>query len=200
MNDLARKPEELLSVLADMPPVVRELPKPREMRWLLERLRDGQPIRIDCGAAQGVLVDDVPWGADAFFVGGHMDTFKNRVIGCDDPTMFQSIHSFGETGGTYRVPLPNGRYRVTLFFCEGWYEEREYDVRIDGKTVLPNFTPLAAGHSVAHSKEFDVELHDGLMNIDFLTREHYADINGIRIERRKETELPTKPLRQSPGM
>ena len=190
INGLGRTPTELLTVINGMLPVVHELPTCKSVRSLLECLQTQKPLRINCGSMSDTIVDGSIWYRDMFFYGGHIDNLPSEldIIGCDDPTIFKSIHSFHhKTAGSYRVPLPNGRYSVTLLFCEGWsppVRQRRYDITMENKTVLTDFQPLDAGFAVAHEKQFQVDVVDGRLDIDFLPRiKRHADINGIRIER-----------------
>ena len=61
---------------------------------------------------------------------------KRIAVAADDPRLYDS---FREGEFSYRVPLPNGRYRVVLKFAEpsaGAAGERVFDVDVGGATVL----------------------------------------------------------------
>ena len=187
LNHSKRNPTELIQFVQSRCGTSVDHPVPKSVIWILTCLRDETPLRINCGAEQDMLVGDVAWSRDVFYQGGHIDTLPpGDLIGCDDPTVFKTIHSFSHTtGGRYRIPLPNGRYRITLFFCEGWTasgKERNYDVQVEGQNFLSSFQPLEAGFAVALDKQFETTLEDGLLNIDLIPHQHYADINGICIE------------------
>jgi hypothetical protein len=74
----------------------------------------------------------------------------------------------------YRIPLPVGRYRVTLHNSETYFQEgreqRVFDVIIEGETVLESHEPLAHGWATAYEDGFDVDVSDGLLDMEFVRR------------------------------
>ena len=87
------------------------------------------------------------------------------------------------------MPLPRGKYAVALHFAENWSPApgcRRFDVRIEGKTVLPDFEPLARGFLTAQKYEFPANVEDGLLDIEFLPKIKNAVISAIEISRAVE--------------
>ena len=97
----------------------------------------------------------------------------------------QTVRSFdAKAGGGYRIPLPNGKYRVTLYFAEGWFKARDdrvYDIVIEDEVSLKAFDPVVAGFGIAHRKVFSVELSDGVLDMEFLPLSDLPTVNGICI-------------------
>jgi hypothetical protein len=86
----------------------------------------------------------------------------------------------------YEFGVPNGAYRVTLKFADYTYNEAghyNFDVLINGATMLKNFDPdAAAGASkTAIDRSFDITVTDEKIRLDFLGHQGGAMINGIEI-------------------
>ena len=183
--DLGRTPEQ---ILADFP-VPRAEPRRgdhderfivyqygEDLHWLLEQLRDGQPIRVNCG---GERYRD--WGRDRFFTRGAqfyggIDRFTGEIEGDDEP-LFATGRWFPTMAGmpsTYAFPLPPGRYRVTLRFAEIYYAAaqpgmRQFHVDIEGKRHLERYDTMAvAGFAKADDPPLpEITVEDGMLDIEF---------------------------------
>jgi beta-galactosidase len=79
--------------------------------------------------------------------------------------------SFREGEFSYRVPVPNGRYRIILKFEEpvAAAGERLFDVAVNGKVVLKRFDIAAAagGKLQAVDESFKAKAQDGALLIEF---------------------------------
>jgi hypothetical protein len=112
------------------------------------------------------------------------------VAGTEDDPLYQTERWFpsdlpGSQG--YRIPVPQGQYRVSLHFAEIFLRERGarvrvFDVRLEGKPVLESYEPLAAGFATAETKTFDVEVRDGFLDVEFKPRADSPKISAIAIE------------------
>ena len=90
----------------------------------------------------------------------------------------------GDRAG-YAIPLPRGRYRVTLHFAEIWFAVpgmRRFDVRIEGSEVLREHEPLSKGFLAADARSFEVEVRDGTLDIEFVRRVEDPAVSGLEIE------------------
>jgi beta-galactosidase len=92
------------------------------------------------------------------------------VSGEDDPALYDA---FREGQFTYRVPVANGRYAVTIHTFEpsaSQADKRTFLVKIDGKVVLEKFSPARAAGGVlkTFAKSFVVDAKDGAVSIDFV--------------------------------
>jgi len=171
LEDLPRRPEP------ERPPGgTRQPPSPAEdIGWLLEKVRDGEAIRIDCGGDEHVSEDGTSWSRDRFHIGGNLEDgpspFRSGIALTNDDALYQTVRWFGAEEplpGSYRIPLPPGRYRVVVHLAEISDRvpgRRRFDVEIEGKPALTGIEPLSAGFAAAGKESVDVELTDGLLDI-----------------------------------
>jgi WD40 repeat protein/tetratricopeptide (TPR) repeat protein len=144
--------------------------------------RDGT-VRINCGGDGHAGTDGSSWLADAFYISGyrfHGDRraraaipFTGNIGGTDDDPLYRTERWFpaGRTGG-YSLPLPPGRYRLTLHFAEllpppGGGPERRFDVLVGGSAVLEGFHPGAIGPATVRKESLEVEVPNGRLEIGF---------------------------------
>jgi beta-galactosidase len=145
------------------------------LQWTLS----GTPavVRIKSGDLSGhVTADQQRYGSDMYFSGGEgkgvnkPDTpdDKRVEVAASDPRLYDS---FREGEFSYRVPVPNGRYKITLKFQEpaAAAAERLFDVLVNGKAVLRRFDIAAAagGKLRAVDKSFRAKAQDDALLIEF---------------------------------
>ncbi len=87
----------------------------------------------------------------------------------------------------YRLLVPNGRYAVTLKFCETEIERaggRVFDILLQGKRVAENVDIFArvGRHKPLDLTFSDVEVADGHLILDFADRIHYPSIAAMVIQ------------------
>lgn len=105
-------------------------------------------------------------------------TTNDPIKGTRDWTLFQHFR-FGRHKLFYDFPVPDGTYRVELYFIEPWHGTggsektdceglRIFDVAVNGKTVLDDLDIWAeAGHDGALKKVVTAEVKGGKMEISF---------------------------------
>ncbi len=165
-----------------------------EIRWLLEELSSTGAVRIDCAATEErSSPSGLRWGRDRFCLGGSANVWaggpegRPAVRGSDDEQLYKFSRWFepDEDRPGYAIPLPRGRYTVTLHFCEGWSAApglRVFEVVIEGETRLDGYDGFArAGFGVAASESFDVAVEDGLLEIELRARKGGADVAAIEV-------------------
>jgi beta-galactosidase len=145
------------------------------LQWTLS----GTPsaVRIKSGDISGyVAMEHQRYGSDMYFSGGEgkgvnrPDTpdDKRIEVAASDPRLYDS---FREGEFSYRVPVPNGRYKITLQFEEpaAAAGERVFDVFVNGKAVLKRFDIVAAagGKLRAVDKSFQAKAQEGALLIEF---------------------------------
>jgi Malectin domain len=151
-----------------------------------------RPVRIVAKQSPYTDRDYQIWAADRYVTGGNLAMRTDPVGGDLDPNLFS-----GERYGTftYKVPVPSGRYRLTLFFAETWFGRntmggggagsRRFDVDANGVPLLKDFDILreAGGSYRGLSKTFDGLMpdSDGYINLSFLPRINNACINAIEL-------------------
>ena len=162
-----------------------------------------QPVRILAGSSVPRSVDrfGVEWLGDRYFVGGEQNRWQigskemgapSRVIrGAPDQLLFSAFR-FGNF--SYRIPLPNGKYELRLYFSEVIYlptefgdgveGRRTFDVLMNGKPLLTAFDIAAdaGGVNTADIRVFDnVAPRDGFLTLDFRPVLGGAWLNAIEI-------------------
>jgi hypothetical protein len=162
-----------------------------DIRWLLEQLTGGGPIRIDCGSPEE-YVDAAGelWGRDRFFRGGALRRKAPcKIFETPDQLLYKSHRKFTADGhdAGYRVPLPSGSYRLTLHF----WDEKALGCRDDPVDVLVEGAPgfeLAGCHFRGYAAAFagrgtrDVRVQDGSLDIEFRSRGGVPMLAAIEIE------------------
>jgi len=94
--------------------------------------------------------------------------------------------------GAYRLNVPDGKYQVTLRFCEPHYEEnhkRSFGVDLQGCRVIDTLDIFGrVGKNRALDYTFDdVEVKDGRLVIEFVYQVEYPCIAAIAVEGEKAT-------------
>lgn len=117
--------------------------------------------------------DDYP-GMPAFFA-SQQRTF-DPVAGTADSKLFQTFR-YGMQKLKYEFAVPDGDYRVELYFNEPWYGEggamdcagwRMFDVALNGQTVLKNLDIWKeTGYNKALKKVVNVHITGGKLVVSF---------------------------------
>jgi Malectin domain len=149
------------------------------------------PIRI---VAQNAPVTDSEgrlWAADEYFTGGTA-VCRKTVVQNSEEGLYH-----GERYGnfSYRIPVAPGQYRLTLHFAETWfgtpqshdpaYGSRIFNVFANGTTLLRNYQVIqdAGGPNREVRKVFEdlTPNAQGLLLIEFVPVENYAEVNAIEV-------------------
>lgn len=162
------------------------------LEWTVSGSRE--VVRIKSGDISGyVTPEGIRYGSDLYFVGGDglginpPDTkpADRRTAIAADPGLYDS---YREGAVSYRVPVPDGRYRITAHFLEPQATangERVFDVRANGVTVLKDFDVFAAGGGQlkAVDRTFEARASNGLIVLDFTPRSGKAIVSALSITR-----------------
>ena len=121
------------------------------------------------------------------------------IIGTRDWELFQTFR-FGRHKLYYEFPLPNGDYRIELYFTEPWHGTgastktdveglRLFDVAVNDETVIRNMDIWAeVGHDGALKRVVDAKVENGMIKISFpQVNAGQAVISGIAIARKEGT-------------
>ena len=147
------------------------------------------PIRDAC-AQGGVHLGREKYLGEFSGVLGAAD--ERPIQNTDNDEVYLSGRFFSELASgdvAYRVPLPPGRYRVTLHFAEVYGltrvpGTRVFDVLLEGEAVLENYDMRAeAGFATADFYSFPVDVEDGILEIGFVRRVENPKFSAIEIER-----------------
>jgi beta-galactosidase len=160
------------------------------VQWQLE----GSPtvVRIKAGDISGyVSRDGRRYGSDTYFTGGRGQGIdapdapagrRAQIVAADE----RLYDSFREGDFSYRIPVPPGRYRVTLSFDEpraNGPEERVFDVDVNGAAALKDVDVFAAagGKLKGVERSFDVTIDAQDLLIAFRSKMSEAIVSALSI-------------------
>jgi len=142
--------------------------------------------RIRCGGESWKDSTGDEWIGDTCAVGGETALTDRPIAGKGDTTLFQTERWGGDF--SYLLPVPQGKYRVTLHFAETFVKnpgERLFDCMINNKLVLKDFDILkvAGGPDRGIEKSFDGITPDsqGFIRVRFLARVQNAKVCAIEV-------------------
>jgi hypothetical protein len=194
--DLARAPAEAIASWPRDPAGSSARPA-SDLRWILQQLADGGDIRIHCGGADAESVDGKRWSRDRFFLGGvplERGAIRSHAAmptgGAAPPAAPPGITERSFPGkATYRagysIPLPPGRYRVSLHFVEWTHEQpgrRRFDVLLEGRAVLEGLSPPKSVSTLPVAYHFEVAAADGALDLDFIAHRDHPRIAALEVE------------------
>ena len=151
-----------------------------------------RPIRIVAQARAYVDAAGNTWLPDRFAVGGQVVQRQSTVSGAPDPSLYVG-ERFGNL--TYNIPVPPGRYAISLYMAEQWLGpdlpggggagSRLFDILCNGVALARNFDVFArAGGSnralvtTFHGLQPD---HQGRLLLTLLPVKNFSLINAIEV-------------------
>jgi beta-galactosidase len=159
------------------------------MQWRFSGSADS--VRIKAGDMSGYRSKaGQRYGSDTYFIGGTAgginapDSSSDRItVAADDSGIYDS---FREGAFSYRVPVPSGRYQVTLRFQEPVVDAvgvREFDVLVNGKIVLERFDIFASagGKLTGVDRTFETTSRDSGIVIEFRPVKGNALVSALSI-------------------
>ena len=162
--------------------------------------------RVNCGGGGYTDSESKQWNGDQEYdgewgyEGGWSGNTGDEILDTEDDEIYQS-ERYGMS--RYRFNVPEGNYKVTLHFCEIYFNnagERVFNVLIEGEKKLDNFDIYEeAGHDRTVIKSYTVDVKDGILDIDFENIENVAKISGIEVEgisggQEEDTVGPEAPI------
>jgi hypothetical protein len=151
-----------------------------------------RPVRIIARARNYIDQRGQVWGADRYFSHGSAVPRSEPVSNTADSEMFLA-ERFGNF--KYTIPVPEGRYSVSLRFAETWFGPgkpgaggpgtRLFDVYCNGAALLRHFDIFraAGGAQRAIEKSFHgiTPNAQGKIELSFVPVVNYACINAIEV-------------------
>jgi Malectin domain len=159
-----------------------------------------RPVRIVARDVPYYSNDSHWWSPDTYFKGGQLSTSQQPAAGTDDPEFYET-ERWGHF--SYAIPVPPGRYSVTLHFIEhhapgespgrnavaeagsgAASEERVFNVFCNGKTIVSNLNILeAAGQNRPLMRKVkDLQPNaQGKLLLDFVPVTGYATATAIEV-------------------
>jgi Malectin domain len=152
------------------------------------------PIRIRAGDSSFTDQAGNIWNPDDYYIGGRLATHKGDVAGTPDPDLYA-----GERYGnfSYAIPVPPGRYSVTLYFAETFWDpeskssnkggvgSRVFSVSCNGAMLMSDFDILK------ETKPFQALSHtfhnlrpngQGKLLLAFSPITNYASVKAIEVK------------------
>jgi hypothetical protein len=144
-----------------------------------------RPIRMLAGLSPFVDRQGAVWQPDDFVMGGELIIRNELAAGTADPELYRG-ERFGHFD--YAIPVPAGKYKVTMYFREGYFTQaggRVFNVFTEGRTLLRDFDILretgGQPHPVTrvfHNLEPNAQ---GVINLLFLPITNYPVLNAIEV-------------------
>jgi Malectin domain len=143
------------------------------------------PIRIH--SAQLYAIDHAGnrWSPDNFYVGGQLYDAGVPIGGSEDSDVFK-VERLGNFH--YAIPVPPGRYSLTLYFAETWFHDpgkRLFDVSCNGVMLFHRLDIFQqAGFARVYQKTFHgLEPNgQGKLFISFSPIVNYASVRALEID------------------
>jgi len=162
-----------------------------------------EAIRINSGGPT-VSTSNLTYDADNSFTGGQTHGNGSPIEGTVDDLLYQTTRH-GDF--SYNIPVTaNGCYTVRLHFAEIWFGaigggnggigSRTFDVALEGQPVLANYDiyEQAGGAQLAILEQFDAQIEDSVLNIDFTSIVNNALISAIEVAPTGLATCPPQPI------
>jgi hypothetical protein len=138
-------------------------------------------LRLNAGLNAQTTVGGVVWEGDAAWLVPGSTGNVYSVPGAEfDGTAYDVLYQSERYGNPfgYAIPIADGTYRVRLHFAEIWHGvgtpglepgDRIFDVLLEDELRLAglDLAEAAGAPLTAHIVEFDVQVSDGMLNLDF---------------------------------
>ncbi|UFP97242.1 malectin domain-containing carbohydrate-binding protein [Gloeobacter morelensis] len=160
-------------------------------------------FRADSGSTVTYSGTNGDWAADAQFSGGNAEDFGNLSIANTDNDPLYDTERWGAF--SYNVPVGDGSVRLKLYFSENYHNgagQRKFAVRAEGKTLLEEFDVYAAagGKYKAIGREFDVQVTDGTLNVEFVVgSKSNPFVNALEVASNSSSSAVSVSLKGLPG-
>lgn len=148
----------------------------------------GQAVRITCGGARTdyAATDGKVWQTDRYFTGGDAGYSKEDITNTAELYLYRTTRYGLWDDFSYRIPVANGSYTLTLKFAEWrfWNRgERVFHVVVNGTRVLSDFDILAeAPPRSALDKQFPVTVTNGAVVIQFQGVVNFGTLSALSLE------------------
>jgi hypothetical protein len=164
-----------------------------------ERFSEKYHVRVNCG---GPAVEGFS-GDQPYLAGGWGYTRGGLYFKCDTvandygiPEVLSTLRYSCSAPFHYRFDVPNGEYRVKLYFVSPneLYDQRIFDVVINGELALEKFRPYPVNSAVL--KQLDAAVTDGQIDITFRSINDACLLNAIEVEQISST-VSRKPAHRT---
>lgn len=145
-----------------------------------------RPVRIAARDVPYYSNDSRWWSPDAYFKGGQLSSIQEPALGTDDPEFYET-ERWGHF--SYAIPVPPGRYTVTLHFIEhrggaAPTHDRVFDVFCNGKAIV---SKLNIADEVGENRPLVRRVRglepnaQGKLLLEFVPVAQYATVTAIEV-------------------
>lgn len=149
--------------------------------------------KINCGGTDYSTVGGETFQTDLYFSGGNIFNIGNAIAGTQDDQLYQD-ERYGQAF-SYNFPVLNGTYQVVLHFAEIYWNgvgQRVFNVGVEGQTILDNYDIITqVAKNTARVEIFNVQVSDGILNIDFTGVTDNAKVSAIEVNEGDTTQTGT---------
>jgi PKD repeat protein len=147
-------------------------------------------LRLNTGTQQTIQFEGSDYLGDGPFTDYYTQSFTRTNTAISTIPLYQS-HRF-ETTLSYSIPVPNGNYLIKTHHNEFYFGKmvsttgpgrRVFDIFLEGQLVKHNFDIfLESNNEPIALTFFNVQVNDGVLNLDMIASTNSASISGISIE------------------
>lgn len=147
-------------------------------------------LNLNTGSMDPVLYEGKDFIGDTPFADYYSLSFTRTNTAISTIPLYQS-HRF-EATLNYTIPVPNGNYLVKTYHNEFYFGKmvsttgpgrRVFDIFLEGQLVKGNFDMFVeSNNEPIELSFFNVEVTDGVLNLDMIASANTASISGISIE------------------
>ncbi|MCJ8164433.1 malectin domain-containing carbohydrate-binding protein, partial [Pontibacter sp. E15-1] len=160
--------------------------------------------RVKGAADTDVSIGGNVWEADKDYRFGSIKLDKQVVetpiAATDEDVLYQTYLSaasdLSET--RYAIPIANGNYMLRMHFVENYFTEpgtRVFDIKIENEVKLSSFDIYSeVGYRAALVKDFEVNVTDGTLNLNFNPTVNRLAIAGLEIFKVTPTSTITSAM------
>ncbi|MDA0321494.1 MAG: malectin domain-containing carbohydrate-binding protein [Verrucomicrobia bacterium] len=139
-------------------------------------------VRINVGGGTYVDGSGALWAADQHFTDGNTHATGASIANTVDDALYQS-ERYGAF--SYRIPISNGTYRLTLHFAEIYFTasgKRVFDVLVEGLLAVNDLDIWqSAGANAAYTREVVVTVLDNALEIVLAGSVNHAKLSAIEV-------------------
>ncbi len=149
----------------------------------------GYNLFLNTGSRNNTTYEGVEFEGDQGIPNIFFNSHTYHFGGASDVTLFKSERNGGSM--RYEIPVPNGKYRVTTYHHELWFGlsgptaqagQRVFDISIEGELVKKGLDLFVESRNNPLQLNFEeIEVTDGVLNIDFSASQNRATISGLAI-------------------
>jgi hypothetical protein len=159
----------------------------------LKAAYDGVLISINAGGGTYTDGSGQVWDADQQFSGGYSYTTTAAIDNTTSDPLFQNERT--GVNFNYAIAVANGTYQVNLGMAEIYWNaanSRIFSVTGEGQSLLSNYDLWtdAGGKNKAVVKTFNINVTDGILNLNFAASKDQAKVDFIQVN----------PLAPTPGI